>query len=148
MFVVYPKIQVIELMDSQKATDDSINKLKTLWGFLWSYCRDKKIKFEPKKWKIYHSRPSLIHESDPYNSGCYAFLYMLAVHHRVTPSKFSQATSNIFRYHLCCHFKAINAGGTNLSLCSAWKTTKGTGSQESILISTQEDNFGYQQRRC
>ena len=68
---------------------------------------------------------------------------MLAVHHRVTPSKFTQATCNLFRYHLCCHFKAINAGGTNLSLCSAWKTNKGTGSQESILISTQEDDFGY-----
>ena len=68
---------------------------------------------------------------------------MLAVHHCLTPSKFSQATCNIFRYHLYCHFQAINAGGTNLSLCSAWKTTKGTGSQESILISTQEDDFGY-----
>ena len=51
--VIYPKLQVIELIDSYTVNNDSINKLKTVWEFLWRYCRDKKIGFDAKKWKIF-----------------------------------------------------------------------------------------------
>ena len=77
--VIYPKLQVIELIDSFTVNDDSINKLKIVWEFLWRYCEDKNIEFDAKKWKIFHSRQCLLQASDHFNSGYYAILYVAAI---------------------------------------------------------------------
>ena len=110
LFVIYFKLQYIKLINSQIVNDDSINKLKTVWGFLWRYCEDKNIDFDAKKWKIYHSRPSLISESDHFNSGYYAILYVAAIYHRADPCKFTQASVNYFRSHLFFYFHGTIAG--------------------------------------
>ena len=71
---------------------------------------------------------------------------MVAIYHCADPSKFTQASCNLFRHYLCCHFHATIAGKKkNLSLCNAWnkynQDYKNSISQNSIVMTIQESEF-------
>ena len=121
IIVIFPQLKRIELMDSLHATPGCIDKLEGIWKFLYAYGKQSGYQIVDETWKLLHSRPCNPSQRDGWNCGVYSIMSMVAVHHRVDPSKITSDVCRKFRIHLLCVLLNYNQSGLQ-RLVPSWES--------------------------
>ena len=85
--VFYPRMQVMEIVDSFGGMDAYL--VEACWTWLCYYCQSNPsfYKFDPEAWTLYYNRKSYRNQTDDFNCGCFCILNVVAIHHHANPRK-------------------------------------------------------------
>ena len=125
LFVIFPQMKRIELVDSSDPIDDDIKLFEDIWAQLWMYCQLKDLRIDTNEWKFVHSRTSIDTRQNSSLCGIYTIMHMVAIMHRVNPNQCTDQVCEYMRTHLMFYFITHkNDTVINKCLLPSWKGSK------------------------